>query len=92
MHLLLDIYMLHVGNQCVHYSHTLAVHRGLVYCSKCGYKGGANQVRKLTKPCAPSGVRNLKAVRDGKLPPGLEEWPHSADDDGSLSDGSLTLL
>ena len=51
-------------------------------------------MRKLAKPCAPpgsSGIRTLEAIRDGKLPPGLEEWPILEEDDGFSSDGSLSL-
>lgn len=27
--------MIHVGNQSIHHSHKLAIHRGLVYCKRC---------------------------------------------------------
>ena len=70
--------MLHVGNQCVHYTHTLAVHRGLVYCSKCGSRKGANHLKKLAYTCEPPseyGKMNLKAIAEDKLPPNLDEWP-----------------
>ena len=70
------------------------MYKGFVYCGKCGYRRGANQVRKLSRPCAPPGlpgIRTLEAIRDGKLPPGLEEWPILEEDDGFSSDGSLFL-
>ena len=85
---------IHIGNQFVHHTHKLNMYKGFVYCGKCGFRRGANQVRKLAKPCAPpglSGIRTLEAIRDGKLPPGLEEWPILEEDDGFSSDGSLFL-
>ena len=70
--------MLHVGNQCIHYSHSLAVHKGLVYCSKCGSRRGANHVMKLAYACEPPsdyGKLSLKAIAEDRLPPNLDEWP-----------------
>ena len=74
----IDNNLLHVGNQNIHHSHTLAVHRGVVYCSKCGCRRGGAYVKKLAKNCEPPsdyGAATLKAVSLDKLPPGLKAWP-----------------
>ena len=66
--------------------HELDLYKGFVCCSKCGCKRGANQVRKLAKPCSPpglSGIRTLEAIQNGKLPPGLNAWPDEESSDGS---------
>ena len=88
-------YFLHVGNQSVHHTHRLSIYKGFVYCGRCGYRKGTNQVRKLAKPCAPpglAGVKTLSAIQDGKLPPGLTAWPDHDGDDGSSSEGSQVLV
>ena len=86
---------LHIGNQFIHYTHQLQVFKGLVYCGKCGYRKGTNQVRNLARSCIPPdtyGARNLKAILDGKLPHGLDQWPdQDDDDDGSSCDSELAL-
>ena len=76
---------IHVGNQFIHHSHKLNVYKGFVYCARCGYRRGTNQVRLLAKPCAPPGqygIRTLEAIQNGKLPPNLDAWPieESSDD------------
>ena len=66
--------------------------KGFVYCGRCGYRKGAKLVKKLAKPCTPPGslgIRTLEAIRDGKLPPGLDEWPALDVDDGSSSEELL---
>ena len=83
---------MHVGNQFIHHSHRIHTYKGFVYCGKCGYKKGDNQVRMLAKPCGPpgsSGLRNLEAIRLGRLPPGMLEWPDEGSDESS--DEALTL-
>ena len=90
----IDEKFIHVGNQFVHHSHKLNMFRGFVYCGKCGYRKGANQVRKLAKPCSPPGlygIQTLEAIRDGQLPPGLNEWP-ILERDGNPSDSGLLLF
>ena len=70
--------ILHVGNRSSHVSHELKIYRGLVYCSKCSARAGSNQLRNLALQCKQAGTGGLavlKAIRDGKLPPGLTEWP-----------------
>ena len=55
-------------------------------------KNGNNQVRRLAKPCGPPGspgLRNLEAIRLGRLPPDLLEWPDEGSDESS--DEALTL-
>ena len=69
---------LHLGNQYVHFTHSLSVHRGLVYCCKCGGRCGSNQIRLLARACEPPldyGCNTLKAISADKLPQGLEVWP-----------------
>ncbi len=78
----------------MHHTHKLNVYEGLIYCSKCGYRQGTNQVRNLAKPCQPpdfAGARNLKAIHEGKLPHGLDIWPEQEDDDGSSCASDLSL-
>ena len=70
--------MLHVGNQIIHFTHALSVHRGLVYCSKCGSRKAADVLKKLAHPCEPPsiyGKATLKAILADKLPPNLDAWP-----------------
>ncbi len=69
---------IHVGNQVSHSTHSLKSYRGLIYCSKCGSKAGDNQIRYLAKACEPptySGRRTLARIENGRLPPGITEWP-----------------
>ena len=69
---------LHVGNQVVHHTHKLEAYKGFVYCGKCGSRKGASQIRYLACECRPpsdTGKATLRAIQNGKLPPGLEEWP-----------------
>ena len=70
---------MHVGNQTIHFTHRMTVHKGFVYCRKCGCKRGTNQVRKLAKPYGPPGKYGLQTLRaihfHDKLPPGMAEWP-----------------
>ena len=90
----LHSHMLHVGNQFVHHSHNLQIYKGLVYCSKCGYRKGSNQVRRLAKPCFPpdsNGILNLRAIHKGELPPNVTHWPLEDSSDESSS-GSLELF
>ena len=56
-----------------HVSHDIKMHRGLVYCAKCGsIRGNAsNKLVNLRKPCvAPThyGARNLKDISEGYPP------------------------
>ena len=70
--------MLHIGNQIIHFSHSLSVHRGLVYCNKCGSRKAADVLKKLAHPCEPPstyGKATLKAILSDKLPPNLLAWP-----------------
>ena len=83
---------LHVGNQYVHHTHKLQTYRGLVYCGKCGYRKGTNQVKRLAKPCMPpdsNGLANLKAISKGELPPNVPCWPLEEDSDESSSELEL---
>ena len=85
---------LHVGNQFIHHSHKLHTYKGLVYCGRCGYRKGANQVRRLAKPCSPpgtNGMLNLEAIRKGELPPKLSAWPNEDNHSDGSSGGSLEL-
>jgi len=71
---------MHVGNKNIHNTHSLTVHRGLVYCSKCGCRKGKGHIRRLALACAPPrryshGDHTLRAINNDRLPPGLDEWP-----------------
>ena len=70
--------VIHLGNQSSHHTHFLKVHRGLVYCKRCGSRGSNNQLRMLAKSCNPptaAGKHALKCIAKDKLPPNLKEWP-----------------
>ena len=67
-----------VGGQLFHSSHTLAVYRGLYLCRRCGCY--ATLVPKLLKlgcqgVAAPAGRCVLTRISEGRLPPGLANWP-----------------
>ena len=70
---------IHIGNKFTHISHQLMEYRGLVYCRKCGCRSARAVLRNLGSKCSvPSqtyGVPSLKALREGRLPPGLTGWP-----------------
>ena len=69
--------LLHVGNQNVHSTHKLSVHRGLVYCHKCGCRAGSH-LKNLARECEPPsayGRESLSAIANDVLPPNLAEWP-----------------
>ena len=71
----------HIGNQFVHFSHKLEAYRGFVYCGKCGSRRGTSFIRYLACACEPptdTGRATLRAIQNGKLPPGLGEWPDLA--------------
>ena len=73
----IDNELLHVGNQNVHSSHRLSVHRGLVYCHKCGCRKGTH-IKKMAHSCEPPtkyGRDCLQAIANDVRPPNLAEWP-----------------
>ena len=75
---LIDNNSLHIGNQNIHHSHVLAVHRGLVYCTKCGSRSGKALVKHLAQECMPPsahGAATLRAISEDRLPPKLHAWP-----------------
>ena len=68
----------HLGNQMSHSSHRLYNYRGLIYCNKCGARSGANQFRKLARPCSEltePGQVVLNKINKGLMPPGVTSWP-----------------
>ena len=69
---------LHRGNNNTHSSHELCSYRGLVYCSKCGARAGANQFRLLAHKCeaiTSYGEQVLKRIARDKYPTGITIWP-----------------
>ena len=69
--------MMHVGNQNIHSTHKLNIHKGLVYCHKCGCRMGSH-IKKLARECEPPtsyGRDSLQAIANDVLPPNLAEWP-----------------
>ena len=75
-----------------HPSHRIGIYKGLIYCRECGARGPTKLVR-LRQPCDPrkvvtasgvtklesqNGQSNLDAIRAGKLPIGLIQWPQDA--------------
>ena len=68
----------HLGNRTSHSSHDLFKYRGIIYCNTCGARAGTNQIRNLGTQCEPpneGGRRVLSAIKLGKMPPGITEWP-----------------
>ena len=70
---------LHIGNKFTHISHQLNKFRGLIYCRRCGCRAGNAILKNLSTPCQPPsatyGRLSLSRLREGKLPPGLLEFP-----------------
>ena len=67
-----------VGGQLLHSSHCLAVYCGLYLCRRCGYYATlAPKLLKLTCQgvAAPAGRCVLTRISEGRLPPGLANWP-----------------
>jgi len=72
----------HFGSKPLHISHRLNIFKGLVYCRRCGCKTTSHTgLKGLAGQCmAPSnfGIRTLKALSEGKLPPKVMSWPADA--------------
>ena len=69
--------LIHVGNRYAHYTHKLKIHKGFVYCAKCGSRA-TDQMRLLSRPCRPPrsyGKATIRAILSDRLPPGLTNWP-----------------
>ncbi len=70
---------IHIGNNNVHSTHSLKQYRGLIFCSKCGCRTEGAVLKKLSAPCQPPtksyGLPAVKALRQGKRPPGMKFWP-----------------
>jgi len=70
-----------VGKLTSHSSHKSNIFKGLVYCKRCGARGPSKFVA-LARPCVEpgaNGLRNLEAIRLGKLPDNLAHWPDQSD-------------
>ena len=69
--------MVMVAGTVLHPSHQLMQHRGLYYCSLCGYVAG-HRALKLVQPCTGGNCHSRRVVarilRD-RLPPGTPCWP-----------------
>ena len=77
---------LNIGTKTIHDSHALNILKGLIYCRHCGCRAqtghGGGSIRKLATPCqAPTeyGLASIKALRQGKPPPNLGDWPCNKD-------------
>ena len=68
-----------IGRATVHESHELHVYRGLYYCRLCGYHGSA-KMQKLVATCTRlsgrAAIDRVLALKRGRLPSGLREWPN----------------
>ena len=54
------------------------VYQGVFFCHKCGAMTVGHLLNNLARPCVPPttwGLRNLAALKAGKLPPKLTRWP-----------------
>ena len=67
-----------------HPSHHRSSYRGIFFCTRCGNLGH-KQLSKLGHPCflpveekTTHGRRVLERVSQGRLPPGITEWPDLA--------------
>ena len=71
--------IVHIGKQSSHPTHQLFPFRGLVFCRKCGYRGPTFMVNSARRcePPGQQGLRNIKALLNGQLPHGLDQWPDS---------------
>lgn len=62
----------------LHESHTLVLHRGVKWCTRCG-AWGVRRFLGLAAPCkgspAPAGRAFLTRLEAGKPPTGMAEWP-----------------
>ena len=70
---------IHIGNLDLHSSHRTSIHKGFIYCTKCGSRAGTC-IKHLAKPCVPPGKYGkdaLKAILNDRLPPNLDAWPGS---------------
>ena len=79
----LPFHVCHIGNQEVNFSHRLRTFRGLLFCSVCGALSQKQKLGNLAYQCSPPGEygkRNIKYLNQGKLPPGLVQWPDECPD------------
>ena len=79
-------YTVRVAGVVLHSSHTLHVYNHLYFCVECGKIAG-HRVQQLGEVCAPlgevavwgrqipTGVRNLRRIRQGLVPQGTPYWP-----------------
>ena len=79
-------YRVKVAGVALHESHTLQVYKHLYFCVDCGKVAG-HRVQQLGEACSPlgqgvvwgrqvpTGVRNLRRIRQGLTPQGTPYWP-----------------
>ena len=79
-------YTVRVAGTVLHRSHTLQVYNHLYFCVSCGKIAG-HRVQQLGEVCdplgeaavwgrqIPTGVRNLRRIRQGLVPQGTPYWP-----------------
>ena len=79
-------YRVRVAGFFLHASHTLQVYKHLYFCVECGKVAG-HRVQQLGEACSPlgqvavwgrqvpTGVRNLRRIRQGLIPQGTPYWP-----------------
>ena len=75
----IDKAQVHLGNLNIHSSHKKRIHRGLVFCRRCGSRAGT-KIQNLAAPCRPPGKYgrdSLNAILNDRLPPNLTSWPDS---------------
>ena len=64
----------------LHGSHRLQVHRGLTFCTECGYSAVKKAVN-VKAPCRTrvfrnsQGKQNLVRIASDRLPAGVKAWP-----------------
>ena len=72
-------YTIRVAGRTLHATHRLGVYEHLSYCKDCGKVAG-HRVVHLADPCdpepTPTGVRNLRRIRQGLRPYGTPWWPN----------------
>ena len=70
-----------IGFLSTHPTHVLTVYRGILYCSRCGCRG-ISKLHNLARTCGEpkaAGMALLKAIKNTKLPCGVDAWPDPSD-------------
>ena len=70
-------YQIHIARGLTHHSHRMHMYRGLYFCNRCGAIG-EKRLNKLARQCetpTEAGSRNIRYIKNNKLPVGVPRWP-----------------